>query len=398
MSLSKSEKKGLSAPSWPAGPGLPAPSPLKKVHPTFFRALRSPEGISTPKTPVDRPVFGGQIPWGGGAERDGGATPPRDLVSQGRLLISGAGVAGLCAAVELTERGVPVAVSDAAPDPRLQPPVAASWLAGGMLAPWCEGESAPEPVVAMGERALEWWSRHVPVTHGGTLVVAPSRDRAELDRFAAMTRNHRWLNADEIAALEPDLAGRFTRALFFAQEAHLDPSTALLTLIAWLENAGVPLLWNTPAAGAIDCRGLAANLPDLRPVRGEMIELATDEIRLNRPVRLLHPRTPIYIVPREPGRFMVGATMVENDHAGAITLRAAVELMSAAFALHPAFAESRLIRSATGLRPAFPDNIPAIRRDGARIHINGMYRHGYLCAPALAEALAAELTELAHAG
>lgn len=379
MSPSRSEGRGLSAPSWPDG-------------------QFTPEGISAPKTPQSHPVFGGQIPWGGVASRDGGATPPLDLTAKDRILISGAGVAGLCAAVELTARGVPVAVCDAAPDPHLTPPVAASWLAGGMLAPWCEGETAPEPVVTMGEGALDWWARHVPVTRAGTLVVAPSRDRAELDRFAARTRHHRWLNADEIATLEPDLAGRFTRALFFESEAHLDPASALFALIARLEDAGVPLLWNTPGTGTIDCRGLAAGLPDLRPVRGEMIELASDEIRLSRPVRLLHPRTPIYIVPREPGRFMVGATMVENAHSGAITLRAAVELMSAAFTLHPGFAESRLIRSATGLRPAFPDNIPAIRQNGGRIHINGMYRHGYLCAPALAMTLADQMTEIAHAG
>lgn len=325
------------------------------------------------------PITGGVPPFGG--DRD-------------RLTIAGAGVAGLCAAVALTRAGVPVRVLDAAPDPRITPPEGASWLAGGMLAPFCEGEIAPPEVVAMGQSAADWWARLTPVTRGGTLVVAPPRDWAELERFAAATTGHRWINGAEIAALEPGLAGRFRRALYFETEAHLTPRDALLSAIDWLISHGVEVEWNTavpnndPAPIDVDTRGYAAGLDDLRPVRGEMVELCTDEITLHRPVRMLHPRTPIYLVPRGNGRVMVGATMVENAHCGPITLRATMELLGAAFALHPAFAEARLIRTATGLRPAFADNIPAISWKNGRYHINGMYRHGFLCAPALAEELA----------
>ena len=310
--------------------------------------------------------------------------------------VLGAGVAGLCAATALAERGARVEVIDPDPDP-----TGASHYAGGMLAPFCEGEAAPEVVVTTGQSAREWWAERVPdVVQAGTLVVAPPRDRAELDRFARATRGHSWVDP---GSLEPDLAGRFARALHFVDEAHLDPRAACKALIARLIDMGAELFFGTgahPRGQIVDCRGLAAKdlLPGLRAVRGEMLMLHTDEVTLARPVRLLHPRFPCYIVPRGQGRFMVGATMVESDDAGPITARATMELLSAAYALHPAFAEASLLETGAGLRPSLPDNVPSVQFRADRIFVNGLYRHGFLMAPALAEEVAQTVfQEKAHA-
>ncbi|TGV62319.1 FAD-dependent oxidoreductase, partial [Mesorhizobium sp. M00.F.Ca.ET.149.01.1.1] len=124
--------------------------------------------------------------------------------------------------------------------------------------------------------------------------------------------------------------------------------------------------------------------PELRGVRGEMLMLRTADISLARTVRLLHPRIPIYVVPRSENLFMVGATMVESDAAGPITARSAMELLSAAYALHPAFGEAELVEAGVGVRPAFADNLPRVDRDGKNLRINGLYRHGFLLAPAMA--------------
>ncbi|AXC50634.1 glycine oxidase ThiO [Paracoccus suum] len=305
------------------------------------------------------------------------------------ITVLGAGVAGLCAATALAERGVRVQVLDRAPEGS-----GASWLAGGMLAPFAEGESAPAKVALLGASAADWWHARTPgVARHGTLVLAPARDRAELDRFAARTEGHERIDADRIAELEPDLAGRFRSALFYAGEAHLDPRLALTALADGLRGRGVQIRYGVqtaPDGADIDCRGLAARdvLPDLRAVRGEMLLLRCPDVTLSRPVRLLHPRFPVYIVPRGAGLFMVGATMVETDAAGPITLRSAMELMAAAFAVHPGFAEAAIVETGVGLRPAFPDNVPRIRTAGGRLHLNGLYRHGFLTAPALAEQLA----------
>ena len=122
----------------------------------------------------------------------------------------------------------------------------------------------------------------------------------------------------------------------------------------------------------------------LRGVRGEMLLLRTPEVALSRPVRLLHPRIPVYVVPRADHFFMVGATMIESDAAGPVTARSMMELLNAAYALHPAFGEAEIVETGVGLRPAYPDNLPRVKRKGSEISINGLYRHGFLLAPAMA--------------
>ena len=263
-----------------------------------------------------------------------------------------------------------------------------------MLAPWCEGESAEASVVDLGQVALDWWPRHGTGTvQAGTLVVAPPRDTAELTRFARRTSEFETLDGDGVASLEPDLAGRFRRALFFPREAHLDPRRTLAGLADGLRRDGVAIRFGVEAEPAaldadrvVDCRGFAAaaDLPDLRGVKGEMLILRTSEIRLRRPVRLLHPRIPLYVVPRDDGLFMVGATQIESAERTRVTARSLIELLSAAYALHPAFGEAEVVEVGTDVRPAFPDNLPAVRERGRVVYLNGLFRHGFLLSPVFA--------------
>lgn len=309
------------------------------------------------------------------------------------ILIKGAGVAGLTVAFALARRGRTVTLLDFS-----APGMGASYYAGGMLAPWCEGETAPEVVVAAGVQAIDWWEHALPglVERKGTLVVAATRDQSELERFARRTRRYEWLDEAGIAELEPALEGRFRRGLVFRDEAHLDPRAALAGLMEALTDMGVKILTEADERAfshVIDCTGRAAIKPgsQLRGVRGEMLYLHTRELALSRPVRLLHPRIPLYVVPRGDGRFMVGATMIESEHDGPISARSLMELLNTAYALHPAFGEAEVIETGTGIRPAYADNIPRIVGSGRHFSINGMYRHGFLMAPQLAEELAARL-------
>ncbi len=306
----------------------------------------------------------------------------------GSVTVVGAGVAGLCVATELAERGVDVRIVDrlGAPGPH-----ACSWWAGGMLAPFCEGESSHESVVHLGQDAADWWSRHAGgVVSAGTLVVTPARDRGELDRYARRTTNHRRLHAGEIQALEPDLGERFASALFFERESHLSPREALAALVDNLARRGIRIRqgeWEPEDDRlTIDCRGIAARgeLPGLRGVKGEMVVLRCTDVSLQRPVRLLHPRHPLYIVPRGDGVFMLGATQIETGEQGRVTTRSLLELLSAAYALHPAFGEAEVLEIGAHVRPAFPDNLPRVVRHGDTLHVNGLFRHGFLLAPAMA--------------
>lgn len=315
-----------------------------------------------------------------------------------RVLIRGAGVAGLTVAYELAVKGIEVTVAEIAAGGG----GGASWFAGGMLAPWCERESAPETVVTLGRKSSDWWDAALPghVVRNGTLVVAPPRDTAELTRFAARTSMFDWLDGDEVGTLEADLAGRLRKALFFREETHLDPRRAITGLFDKLSAMGVIFHFGAapdfPGVGfdrSVDCTGASAigRVADLRGVRGEMLMLETRDVTLSRPVRLLHPRIPLYIVPRGNGRFMVGATMIESNDHGPISARSLMELLNAAYALHPAFGEARVVETGAGVRPAFPDNLPRLEVDGATIRVNGFYRHGFLLAPSVAQDVAAHV-------
>jgi glycine oxidase len=306
--------------------------------------------------------------------------------------IVGAGVAGLTCAVELAERGARVEVLERAAGLGAS---SCSWQAGGMLAPWCELAGAGHEIVAdLGQESIAWWRERFPgTTCRGTLVVAHGRDQAELTTFARRTQQWEWADSERIAELEPALAGRFHKALYFPTEAHLDPRTALAFLVQRLRELGGCIRFGVGASAIasrdrqiIDCRGLEARhvLHDLRGVKGEMALVQTNEVSLTRPIRVLHPRIPLYIVPRESGTYMIGATTVESDDANQVTVRSVLELLSAAYALHPSFAQAHVLELGTGVRPAFPDNLPHIRRRDHVLYVNGLYRHGFLLAPALA--------------
>ena len=318
----------------------------------------------------------------------------------------GAGIAGLACAVELAERGADVEVVERG---EKLGAASCSWYAGGMLAPWCELESAEPLIAKLGAESLAWWRERLPSTAlNGSLVVAHGRDTGELANFSRRTEQFEWLDGEAIGRLEPDLGGRFNKALFFKDEGHLDPRAALEALVRRLDELKVPVrfgvtlavapaCWGTPSTQRqiVDCTGLDARavLTDLRGVKGEMLILRLREISLSRPVRVLHPRMPLYIVPRGDGLFMVGATMIESDQPTRISARSMLELLSAAYALHPAFGEAEIVEIGTGVRPAFPDNLPRIRWYADTLYVNGMFRHGFLLAPALARRVAGILLE-----
>jgi glycine oxidase len=312
--------------------------------------------------------------------------------------VLGAGIAGTWQALLFAKAGCRVALYERGEATMTQ---ATSHWAGGMLAPFCEGETAEPVVTRLGLRSLDLWREALPQTpFNGSLVVAHPRDRADFERFARLTGGYTRLGRDEIAALEPALAGRFSEALFFPQEGHVDPRQVLPALHDVLRSAGVPIAFNVQTGEGdrdgvvIDCRGLAARdaCPELRGVKGEIIILETDEIALSRPVRLIHPRWSIYIVPRTGNRFLIGATTIESED-DRVSVRSALELLTAAYAVHPAFGEARIVEFGAGLRPAFPDNRPRIVVDDKRITVNGLYRHGFLLAPALAEATVAHFLD-----
>jgi glycine oxidase len=304
--------------------------------------------------------------------------------------IIGAGIAGAWQALLFAQAGHPVTLyerSDA------DMTLSTSHWAGGMLAPHCEAETSEPLIGRLGFRSLDLWREYFPDTpFNGSLVVAHARDRADFERFAKLTTGYQRLDGPAMGELEPSLEGRFRDGLFYPDEGHVDPRRVLPELHARIEAAGGTVKFDCDVTAddlegiVIDCRGLSARdgQPELRGVKGEMIIIETSEVELARPVRLIHPRWPLYVIPRGENKFMLGATSIEAEDTG-VSVRSALELLGAAYAVHPAFAEARIIEFGSGLRPAFPDNLPRITIGRKSIAVNGLYRHGFLMAPALAE-------------
>ncbi|CDL82983.1 FAD-dependent oxidoreductase [Xenorhabdus szentirmaii] len=320
------------------------------------------------------------------------------------ITIIGAGVAGLTCAAEFVARGANVRILERGSKIGDK---ACSWWAGGMLAPWCEGESAEPAVVKLGQRAIDWWKNHTDtVISSGTLVLALGRDVSELKTFANKTENYEHVNAEHIAALEPDLADHFHKGLFFKDEAFLNPRKAIIQLSQELERLGVEFVFNSEVKInhvkgtdlVVDCRGLEARdiLKTLRGVKGEMLLIHSNDVKINRSIRLLHPRIPLYLVPRGDGLYMVGATMIENEERERISARSVFELLGSTFALHPGFSEAEIVEIGVDARPAFPDNTPRVYWKDQVLCVNGLYRHGFLLSPSMAQMAANVVFEGSH--
>jgi glycine oxidase len=333
--------------------------------------------------------------------------------------ILGAGLMGRLLALALVRAGHSVQVFEAA-GPEAEG--AAARVAAAMLAPLAESAITETQVVQMGQYGLRRWPEllaqlDAPVffQHNGTLILWHRQDAAEATRFGhqlTATRQQlpslpapQALDAAAIAALEPGIGSRFAQGLYLPGEGQLDNRQLLAALLLQLQKHQVALHWHSPRQPedcqtdwVFDCRGLGARSqwPGLRAVRGEVLRLHAPGVDLRRPVRLVHPRYPLYIAPKPGNVFVVGATEIESDDMSPISVRSSLELLSAAYSIHSGFGEARILESNTQCRPTLPNNLPAIRQTSARVlHINGLYRHGFLIAPAMLDAVL-ELMEKGH--
>ena len=341
--------------------------------------------------------------------------------------IAGAGLAGRSLAWRLLRAGCRVSLFDARHRGDL---ASASHTAAAMLSPLAELAVSDEVVFELGQRSMALWPQWVaelaenggePVylKQEGTLVVAHTPDGASLEHFgrllhhklpAASQSQVHTLDARGVGELEPLLAGRFAKGLYLAGEGQLANDQYLAALAVEIERLGAQWHEGAPVAQitahaittagtphavdvAVDTRGVGSqpDLPTLRGVRGEVLRVACPGVQLRRPVRLMHPRYQLYVAPRPNHEFVVGATELESEDTGPVTVRSMLELASALHSLHPAFGEARVLRMNAALRPALDDHRPTLEQRAGVWHLNGLFRHGYLCAPALVTDLAALL-------
>ena len=331
------------------------------------------------------------------------------------IAIAGAGLLGRLLAWRLLRAGARVTLYEAG---ALSPSPAAAFTAAGMISPLSEAVVSEYAVYEMGLFALRQWPQwlselhHPPLTplfsQRGSLVVAHPQDVSELQQFAQELHfvlqkpvGYRWVTREEIRQLEPDLHEGFHNGLLLEDEGHIDNRQLLDVLLNEIRMSGGECIEHCPVTVSahtittktdqrtydlvIDCRGMGAKNPanQLRGVRGETLHVETREITLQRPVRLMHPRYQLYIVPKPNHRFVIGATQIESEDRSPVTLQSSLELSSALYTLSPAFAEARILELGVNLRPAFMDNMPRVDSQPGLMCANGLFRHGFLLAPAV---------------
>lgn len=360
-----------------------------------------------------------------------------------QICIAGAGLLGRLLAFTLVQQGTQITLFD---EDSKEGKLSCGMTAAGMLTPFAELDSMEPSITEIGIQSLKQWpiilkqlKQPVYFQQAGSLMLAHAQDRGELERFKLLYKKiwgHRpyhpseswdaecyqasldsslgWndnlsaeiqiLNSEEIKTLEPGLKHDFQQALYFPSEAQLCPKHLFSALRTALEEHSVTWYENTAVTEVkpyeiyceddkysydwiFDCRGLGAkpDQPQLRGVRGELIELYAPDVHLNRIIRLMHPRYALYIAPRPEQRFIIGASSIESEDKSPISVQTTLELLSAAYSLHPGFAEARILETRVNCRPAFPDNLPRVEVEEGLTCINGLYRHGYLLAPCLVE-------------
>ncbi len=330
------------------------------------------------------------------------------------IAVVGGGLLGRCLAWRASRAGARVVLYDAASS---RGEDSAAWVAAGMIAPTTEAIDADSQIASMGEHSLTLWPRWLaelplPVFYRehGTLLLwhrENSGEAVRAQRIIALRQSDatvKRLERRQVGDLEPALGTRFSEALQIPNEAQVDNRELLKAVAIALEEAGVECHWETviangtlpPAGIVVNCRGTGAkrDWPQLRGIRGEIMRLYAPEIELHHMLRLLHPRYPVYIVPRAEGKLVVGATCIEGDDRSPVSVRGALELLSSAYSVLPALAEARILEFNAQVRPALPDNLPAFHFDHERkvLYVTGLYRHGFLLTPTVVEEVLALLS------
>lgn len=331
------------------------------------------------------------------------------------IAIAGAGLVGRVLALNLLEQGHTLTLFD---EDIATGDKAAGMTAAGMLAVFAELETAESAIFDYGQRSIELWLpllKSIGIEDAfqlkGSIITAHPQDYSELDHFIETLQSKveeassiQLLDKAGIVALEPDLE-QHNKAFHIPHEGQVNAQHFMATSAEYLLNHP-SVTWHEEtkvehvSEGAVtfnnqtqefewvfDSRGLGANeqIENLRGVRGEVFWLDAPEVKITRPTRMLHPRYKIYIVPRPNNRYIIGATEIESEDKSPMSVRSSLELLSAVYSMHSGFAEARIVNMVTNCRPTLKNNLPNIEHGTKLTRINGLYRHGYLLAPAIVE-------------
>ncbi|MER7171810.1 glycine oxidase ThiO [Streptomyces mesophilus] len=352
------------------------------------------------------------------------------------VVVVGGGIIGLVTAWRSAQLGLRTAVVDPAPGG------GAAQVAAGMLAAVTELHYGEETLLALNlASAARYPSFAAELTEVsgeqlgyrscGTLSVAlDADDRAHLREVHALQQRSglasEWLSGRECRRLEPMLAPGVRGGLRADDDHQIDPRRLAKALIVACERAGVSfhrqwaerlLLVRDRASGVVladgtelaaeqvvlaggSHSGLLAGLPvsvPVRPVKGQVLRLRIPPAYapfLQRTVRAVVRGSDVYLVPRENGELVIGATSEEQGYDTTVTAGGVYELLRDAHELIPGITELPLVETRAGLRPGSPDNAPLIgpTQLPGLLLATGHHRNGVLLTPVTGDAMAHALT------
>jgi len=317
------------------------------------------------------------------------------------VIVAGAGIIGVSAALELHERGAEVLLLDKA-----QPGREASSAAAGMLA--AADPETPLPLRSLAAESAQLFPEYVRKLVGASGITVDFRRQgtiAFLENTALPAEYHK-LSAEELRRIEPALqAGN--RAPFFVQEDSVDPDLLMQAALQAAKNGTIEVRGYTSvqelrsqgtqievctstgsylAPAVVNCKG-AWSGPPIKPRKGQMLYLQPPRRGLLEHV----VRAPeIYVVPRSSGKILVGATVEDVGFDKVVQPEIIQKLHSDAMRYLPALAQADVTESWAGLRPGSPDDLPLIGpTETPGIFVaSGHFRNGILLAPITAQIVA----------
>jgi len=352
------------------------------------------------------------------------------------IAIIGGGLAGLVTAWRVAQTGAQVALIDPVPGS------GASRVAGGMLGPISEAWFGEEELLSLDLASLALWhdfaaeleaasGKEIGFRTEGTIQFAfDSDDLRALDRTRDFQRSLGLdaveLSRREVHELEPLASPNVLGGSLVKSDHSVDNRALVAALISTCQAVGVKFVAERAisiefddqrahavrtehqlitadrfvvAAGAWSSKVLGAESLGVRPIMGEILRLKSDvsmPAPINHTLRGVVRGFPVYLVPRENGEVVVGATQLETGFDTDPTAGGVYQLLRDAREVLPVITEMKLVEAAAGLRPGSPDNVPLLGpvpgHDGLYA-ATGHYRNGVLLTPATGDVMRAHLTD-----
>jgi glycine oxidase len=338
------------------------------------------------------------------------------------VAIAGGGLIGGAIAFELARAGLQVALFD-----RQQPGEGASWAAAGILSPAPENAGMIS-TVPLGRSSLQLYPEFVATVEEisgqsvgyrarGTLEALFSTDAQE--KLSTIIALHHGLalkaepvSAEDAREMEPALSPELEAAVFRPDEACVDNRALTKAVLTAAQHSGLKIFpgsnvqsiakdggrcdglfvdgekvesrWTVIAAGcsSAEIKG-AAHYAPVRPAKGQMIALRPKDLSIERVLW----SDDVYLVPRNDGRILAGATVEYVGFDKNVTVGAVQKILTAALQLAPALTDAQIEETWAGLRPDSPDHLPIMGPtdlDGLLI-ATGHFRSGILLAPITAK-------------